>query len=73
MNKKVNIISGFIMSALMSVALSGFFTMTKMGFEPGWGLAWVKGFVSAWPLALALSMVIAKPVRVLASRLAGQS
>lgn len=72
MDKKVNIISGVIMSALMAIALSGFFTLTKMGFVPGWGLAWVKGFMSAWPLALVLSMVIAKPVRSLAMRLAGQ-
>ncbi|MDX1342299.1 MAG: DUF2798 domain-containing protein [Reinekea sp.] len=72
MDKKVNIISGVIMSALMAIALSGFFTLTKMGFVPGWGLAWAKGFMSAWPLALLLSMVIAKPVRSLAMRLAGQ-
>jgi hypothetical protein len=72
MDKKINIISGVIMSAVMAVALSGFFTLTKMGFVPGWGQAWAMGFASAWPLALILSMLIAKPVRKVATVLAGK-
>ncbi|HDZ81707.1 MAG TPA: DUF2798 domain-containing protein [Roseobacter sp.] len=65
MNKKVKIISGVIMSGVMAAALSGFFTVTKMGLVPGWQAAWGLGFVSGWPIALILSMLIARPVRAL--------
>lgn len=66
MTKKVKIISGVIMSGVMAAALSGFFTVTKMGLAPGWQAAWGMGFVSGWPIALILSMFIARPVRALA-------
>ncbi|MEO9894821.1 MAG: DUF2798 domain-containing protein [Paracoccaceae bacterium] len=70
MNKKVKMISGIIMSGIMAVALSGFFTLTKIGFAPGWQSAWGVGFITAWPIALGLSVLIARPVRLLAISIA---
>lgn len=61
------------MSGVMAAALSGFFTMTKMGFVPGWQAAWGIGFVTGWPFALILSAVIAKPVRAFAISIARRS
>ncbi len=73
MTKKVKIISGIMMSGLMALALSGFFTMTRVGFVPGWQAAWLQGFVAGWPVALVLSMIIARPVRALSIALARRS
>ncbi|MEP2783223.1 MAG: DUF2798 domain-containing protein [Pseudoruegeria sp.] len=62
MKVKEKIITGILMSLVMAFALSGFFILTKMGFAQGWQLAWFKGFISAWPVALVLSMLIGRPV-----------
>mgnify|MGYP000213666633 CR=1 FL=1 len=70
MPKKEQIIAAILMSLFMAFALSGYFAVLKMGFTPGWGAAWFSGFISVWPVALILVLLIGKPVSLLARRIA---
>jgi len=68
---KMQIVTGLLMSLSMSLLLSGFFTALQMGLSEDWPKAWLGSFAIGWPLAFALAMLIAGPVRRIAMRLSG--
>ncbi len=68
---KIQIATAIMMSCVMSALLSGFFTWLNLGFTSRWLTAWAGGFAMGWPLALAMVLVIGKPIRRIAVRLAG--
>ena len=70
MARREKVLTGVLMSCVMALALSGFFTLTRIGLAPGWVSGWASGFASAWPVALVLSMTVARPVGLVAGRLA---
>ena len=72
MPKKEKVIAAILMSLFMAFALSGYFAVLKMGFTPGWVSAWFSGFISVWPVALILVLLIGKPVSILASKIAAK-
>lgn len=72
MSVKEKIIMGMLMSLCMALALSCYFTLTRLGFQQGWHLIWMKTFVSAWPVAFVTSSLLAKPVSVLAHKMAAR-
>jgi hypothetical protein len=68
--KKVQIITAILMSAFMSLLLSGFFSWLNLGFTLIWLKAWAIGFSMGWPLALGTVLIVGRPIRQLAIRLA---
>lgn len=70
-DKKIQIVTAVLMSCFMSLLLSGFFTWLNLGFTQVWLRAWASGFAMGWPLALGTVLVVGRPIRQIAIRLAG--
>jgi hypothetical protein len=68
---KIQIVTAVLMSCFMSLLLSGFFTLLNLGFTQLWLKAWVSGFAMGWPLALGTVLIVGRPIRRIAIRLAG--
>lgn len=68
--KKEKIITGLLMSLVMAISISGFFTLMRIGLAPDWYVAWAKAFAASWPVGLVLSTLIATPISRLSARLA---
>ncbi|MFD2250353.1 hypothetical protein FHS82_001373 [Pseudochelatococcus lubricantis] len=71
--KKMQIITGALMTTAMACALSGFFSMLNVGFSAELPLVWLKSFVMGWPVGFVVSALVGRPIQHLASRLAGYS
>lgn len=68
---KMQIVTVFLMSLSMSLLLSGFFTALHVGLSADWLKAWLGRFAVGWPIAFALAMLIAGPIRRVAARISG--
>ena len=68
---KLAVLTALMMSFGMSLFFAGLFSFVALGPTQAWLAAWAKGFGLGWPLGFALAMLIGRPVRMLALRLAG--
>ncbi|WP_165826182.1 DUF2798 domain-containing protein [Rhizobium wuzhouense] len=68
---KFGVLTALIMSFAMSLFFSGLFTFLALGGAPDFLSAWAGSFAIGWPLGFVLAMLIGKPVRAIAQRLAG--
>ena len=68
---KIQIVTAVLMSCFMSLLLSGFFSWLNLGFTQAWLTAWLNGFAMGWPLALGTVLIVGRPIRQIAVRLAG--
>lgn len=70
-SRRQQIVTGVLMTTVMALALSGFFTLLRVGVTPAWPALWGKSFLMGWPVGCAVSALAAGPVRRLAARIAG--
>ena len=68
--RKIQTATTVLMSFSLALLFSGIFTWLNFGFSVAWLKAWPFGFAVGWPLALVLPLLIAKPVRKVAVKLA---
>lgn len=52
------ILAQFFISMIMAFLMTGIFTAVPMHFAPGWIATWLLRFITAWPIAFALSLVV---------------
>lgn len=71
--KKMQIITGALMTTAMACALSGFFSTLNVGFSAQLPLVWLKNFAMGWPVGFVVSALVGGPIQHIASRLAGFS
>ncbi len=69
-SKKKQIITGILMTTVMALTLSGFFSLIYMGFTLEWVGVWARNFAMGWPVGFIVSLIAAGPVQRLAGRLA---
>ena len=63
----------FVMSAFMSMALSGVFSLLEFGVSWMWLQAWGQSILIALPVAFTLDMVFGDKLRFLSARLADKA
>ncbi len=57
------VVFGALLSALMTVVVSGISTLRSLGWEQFSVVAWALAFVSSWPIAFPTVLVVAPLVR----------
>ena len=62
-----------VMSAFMSMALSGVFTLLEFGISWTWLQTWGQSILIALPIAFALDMILGDKLRAFASGLANRA
>ncbi len=70
---KINLLMSAMMSLAMSLFFSGLFTFLAFGASAEWLVSWARGFAISWPLGFAVASLIGWPIRMLALRLSGVS
>lgn len=72
--KYIQKLSGsLVMSAFMSMALSGVFSLLEFGISWTWLYAWGQSILVALPIAFSLDMVLGDKLRLLSANLADKS
>lgn len=67
---RIALFTGLLMSFVMSLFFSGFFTFLALGPGTAWLMAWAKGLIIGWPLGFLLAWLAGPGIRRLAYRLA---
>jgi len=66
MNGKEKIVSSLLGSLVMASIMSGFITGMKFNFSVEWLLeVWPNAFITAWPVALLLNLILIPRIMVL--------
>lgn len=63
------VLFGLILSALMSLIVSGIATLRALGLDPGFPLAWLTAWLMSWAVAFPTVLVVAPLTRRLVARL----
>lgn len=72
--KYIQKLSGsLVMSAFMSMALSGVFSLLEFGISWTWLHAWGQSILVALPIAFSLDMVLGDKLRLLSANLADKT
>lgn len=64
-----NLLFGCLLSIIMVAIISGAVVLVNQGLTADMPRLWLKGFVSAWPIAFPTVLVVAPRVRKLVARL----
>lgn len=64
-----NILFGLILSGLMTIMVSGISTLTAKGLAPGFGLLWLRAWLTSWALAFPMVLVMAPLTRKIVGKL----
>ena len=67
-----NLVSGALNSFTLSFLMSAWITWRNLGLSSEFIEHWLSAFVSAWPVALCLLLVIRKPMAALANLVLGE-
>ena len=68
-NRKTLITAQFLISGMMAFLMSGYATAIHLGIGPDFLKIWGLGFITAWPMAFVLSLVVGPIAFGLAARL----
>ncbi len=68
-SKKTLLIAQFLISATMAFLMTGYATALADGFAPGFVGLWLTRFITAWPVAFVLSLLVGPLAFWLAARL----
>lgn len=63
---RIAILTGAMMSFVMSLFFSGFFTLLALGPGAAWLAAWLRGLAIGWPLGFLLAALTGPVIRRLA-------
>lgn len=66
---KTVVLAQAIISFTMALLMSGYATCLQFGFSLQWLQVWAMAFVTAWPVAFCLSLVVGKLGFALAQRI----
>ncbi|WP_265500357.1 DUF2798 domain-containing protein [Paracoccus beibuensis] len=69
MPRKTILTAQFLISTMMACLMSGYATLVHMGAGPGFVGRWLMAFLTAWPVAFALSLVVSPLAFAAAGRL----
>ncbi|KGM49262.1 DUF2798 domain-containing protein [Pseudooceanicola atlanticus] len=73
-NMSIHRLTGsFVMSAFMSMALSGVFSLLEFGVSWTWLRTWGQSILIALPIAFVLDMILGEKLRALADDLADKA
>lgn len=74
LNLSIHRLTGsFVMSAFMSMALSGVFSLLEFGVSWTWLRTWGQSILIALPIAFVLDMILGEKLRALADDLADKA
>ncbi|QJR82241.1 DUF2798 domain-containing protein [Alteromonas pelagimontana] len=66
---KTIIVAQALISFMMAALMTGIFSCLELGFTQEWLLTWPIHFMSAWPIAFVLSLLVSKVAFAIAIRL----
>ena len=64
------LVAQVIISFSMALLMTGYGTCLQLGFSAEWLQAWARSFVTAWPVAFCLSLVVGKLAFAIAHKVA---
>jgi hypothetical protein len=70
---KTIIIAQIFISCMMAFMMTGIFSFLSLGPTVHWLQAWSRGFVTAWPIAFVLSLIVGKLAFKLAGMITGKA
>lgn len=68
---KLRLLSAFLLSAAMSFLMTTWVTWLNLGFGPHFLAQWLRAWLSVWPTAFVIVVLIGPSVLRLAQKLAG--
>jgi hypothetical protein len=68
-NRKTLITAQFLISAMMAFLMSGYATAMHLGIGPDFLKIWGRAFITAWPMAFVLSLLVGPLAFGIAARL----
>ncbi len=68
-DKKTILIAQFLISMTMAFLMTGIFSLLELGPTMEWLQLWMKNFITAWPIAFVLSIIVSKPAFDVAFRI----
>jgi hypothetical protein len=71
--KYSNVLFGGLLSTIMVTIISGAVVLVNQGLTPELPHQWLKGFVTAWPIAFPSVLVVAPQVRKIVGRITGSA
>ena len=70
-DKKTILIAQFLISMTMAFLMTGIFSLLELGPTLEWLQVWMKNFITAWPIAFVLSIIVSKLAFDVAFRIRG--
>jgi len=67
--KYSNLMFGGLLSIIMVTIISGAVVLVNQGLTPELPKQWLKGFITAWPIAFPTVLIVAPQVRKIVSKL----
>jgi len=68
-SKYSNLLFGGMLSIIMVTIISGAVVIVNQGVTPELPNQWLKGFITAWPIAFPTVLIVAPQVRKIVSKL----
>lgn len=69
MTKMTLLTAKILISTMMAFLMSGYASLLHMGSGPGFAGRWLMAFLSVWPVAVILSLIVSPLAFMLAPRL----
>jgi hypothetical protein len=68
-SKYSNLLFGGMLSIIMVTIISGSVVLVNQGLTPELPRQWLKGFITAWPIAFSTVLIVAPQVRKIVAKL----
>lgn len=69
MQTRTLLLAQFFISTLMALLMTGLFSFVELGLTQIWAQVWLEHFLTAWPIAFILSLVVSNLSFWMATRL----